>query len=427
MVPTPFAINDDKWPLLAVLTWIATRSLKFAEAFAGGEIGNADSQLALARQRGGMPPGVTLGDAFRGLCEKIDANEIHGQATKLKWVVPLEQEHFAPTEYFSLAHPPERFEGCDFRPQELLNSNRVDDPPPLQLNDFVFHDRDCLTPKGSGYGWPNPDGSRTRWSWQGAIVPRDDVLRLWPDWSFVAAWKKAKAEVWSPPKNLSPDWLNNLSPGQYVYLAEVVNLLASGRSRLPFESNPIEEMAARFRAGRTLAEAAQRVEVTLCGRSASRLPHYRNGLRRVSHLSKIDLESCAVLTPVIDGARDWLGPMQFADEYAEHGQSTESVTFVGVTVDRESLRCWLAELAGKPAPRRGPKPKFEWAAIEVEAARLMDHHGDFSPDDAEWDAQARLEKKLLAFCSERYGREPSLTQLRKHVGEVLTRWRAKKR
>lgn len=97
---------------------------------------------------------------------------------------------------------------------------------PLHLRDFVFHDGDCMTPKGRGYGSPNPNGSRIRWSWRGAIFARDDLFTLWPDWPCFVAWKKAKAQSWRPPKNLSPAWLNNISPGRYISLSEVTNLLA---------------------------------------------------------------------------------------------------------------------------------------------------------------------------------------------------------
>jgi hypothetical protein len=313
MAPTPFSADDDQWPLVAALTWIATRSLKFIEAYAGRGIDDADALLALAREGSGMPPGVTLGEAFDALCGKIDVNQIQGLARTTKWVVRRERE-------------------------------------------------------------------------QDATIPRDEVLRLWPDSSCVAAWKKAKTQVWRPPTNLSLDWLNNLSPGQYCSVAEVVDLLAFGPDRAPLESNEIEEMAARFRAGLALAEAARSGKVTLLGCPAIRLPHYRNGglVDGVADPQpiKIDPEYCADLTLVIDGERDWLGPMSYADEYAERGRSIESVTFVDVTVHRDSFRRWLAELADKAAPRkRGPRPKFDWAAIEAKAARLMDHHGDFSSED----------------------------------------------
>jgi hypothetical protein len=353
MAPTPFSTDDDQWPLVAALTWIATRSLKFTEAFASREIDDADALLALAREGGDMPPGVTLGKAFDALCREIDANKIPGLARTAKSVVRREQE-------------------------------------------------------------------------QDARIPRNDILRLWPDWPCVTAWKKAKTQAWRPPTNLSPDWLNNFSRGQYVSAAEVVDLLAFGPDRASPDFNKIEEMAARFRAGRALAEAAQSVKVTLVGRPAFRLPHHRNGgfVDGVADKRpiKIDPASCADLTVVIDGERDWLGPTRYADEYPERGQSIKSVTFIDVTVHRESLRRWLAELADKAGPRkRGRRPKFDWAAIEAEAARLMDHHGDFSPDD-EWNAQARLEEKLLEYCVRQFSREPSLTQIRTRVRSFLNRW-----
>ena len=134
------------------------------------------------------------------------------------------------------------------------------------------------------------------------------------------------------------------------------------------------------------------------------------------------------MTLVIDGARDWIGPKRFADEFPEQGQATESVTFVGVVVHRESLRRWVADLAGKPAPKkRGPKFQFDWSAIEREAIRLMDKHGDFSPLKKNWNTQARLESRLLEFCSQTFAREPSQTQLRTYLGRWLTAWRQKKK
>ena len=105
--------------------------------------------------------------------------------------------------------------------------------PSLQLKDFVFHDVDCLTPKGSGYGSPNPDGSRTRWTWKGVTFARDDVLRLWRDWDCFAAWKQAKAQIWKPPRGFSAEWLNKLPPGQLVSIADVVALLAFGSDLTP--------------------------------------------------------------------------------------------------------------------------------------------------------------------------------------------------
>lgn len=291
----------------------------------------------------------------------------------------------------------------------------------------MFHDVDCLTPKGSGYGSPNPDGSRTRWTWKGVTFARDDVLRLWPDWDCFAAWKHAKAQIWTSPPDLSPDSLNNLPPGQYVSIADVVALLAFGPDLVPIGLKVIEESAARYRAGLALIDVAREAKVTFFGQATFRLPHYPGGLAPVTGLMKIEPEFLRDMTLVIDGARDWIGPRRFADEFPEQGQATESVTFVGVVVHRESLRRWLADLAGRPAPKkRGPKFQFDWSAIEREAIRLMDKHGEFLPFKNNWNTQARLESKLLEFCSRTYPREPSQTQLRTYLGKWLTAWRQKR-
>jgi hypothetical protein len=72
-----FSTDDDQWSLVPALTWIATRSLKFVEAYASREPSDADALLALARVHGGMPPGVNLSEAFQALGQKIDTDAIH--------------------------------------------------------------------------------------------------------------------------------------------------------------------------------------------------------------------------------------------------------------------------------------------------------------------------------------------------------------
>jgi hypothetical protein len=304
-----------------------------------------------------------------------------------------------------------------------MNANRGDGYR-LVLQDFTFHDQDCFTPNGTGYGSPNPDGSRVRWTWTSVMFARKNVLRLWPDWTCFAAWKQARAQAWKPPQDLSPDGLDNLPAGQYVSIAKVVDLLAFGPDLLPIGLNAVEENAARFRAGLALMEAAREAKITLCGHSTFRLPHHPRKFAPVCILAKIEPEAFAEKTLVIDGEPDWIGPTVFADEFPERGQATDSVTFVGVIVHRESLRRWLTHMAGKPTPKkRGPKFSFDWSAIEGEALRLMEKHGDFSPLDPKWNAQARLESQLLEFCSQKFDREPSQTQLRTHVAKWLTLWR----
>ena len=74
----------------------------------------------------------------------------------------------------------------------------------------------------------------------------------------------------------------------------------------------------------------------------------------------------------------------------------------------------------------GPKPDFEWGEIETKCYDLMDDNGDFTPDDPDWDCQARLETALMKFCQETWAREPGASTLREKLPEWLSAWRKRK-
>jgi hypothetical protein len=367
-LPSRFSTDEERWPLVAALTWIATRSLKFAEANVVRDIGAADALLSAGRSSEGVPPGPIFGWAFELLSQKIHGGEIRGRATKLKWTIPHEQEAIEPEEYLSFAPAPEVIEGCDFRPEDLKNSNIVGDPPP-RLADFVFHDGDCLTPKGSGYGSPYPDGSRVRWSWRGVTFGRGDLLRLWPDWPCFAAWKQAKAHEWRPPQTLSPQSLKSISHGKYLPLDEVVKLLAFGPDLLPVGLDAPSVLAARLSAGRALFSAAGDGKVEALGYAVYRVPTLSHHLAHVGTtlLSKIEQAALREMTLVIDGAPDWIGPQKFADEYPERGHARESVGFAGVAIDRDALSRWLTAVLPRQRNKRQPK-----RAVVMEALKKRD-------------------------------------------------------
>src|SRR5208337_3546679 len=134
-VPTLFSADDETWPLMAVLTWIATRSYKFVESFVRRDVFDAQQLLASARQGSGTPNAIGYAEAFQDLSEKIDAKQLRGHATKLRWIVLREDEHSSPEKCFSLAQSVEPFESGDFRPQELRNANVAGDPA-LRVDDF---------------------------------------------------------------------------------------------------------------------------------------------------------------------------------------------------------------------------------------------------------------------------------------------------
>jgi hypothetical protein len=85
-------------------------------------------------------------------------------------------------------------------------------------------------------------------------------------------------------------------------------------------------------------------------------------------------------------------------------------------IDR--ARAQLAPSVGVTGPprRRGAPPKYPWEEMEAKTYLLM----------PVWDAQARLEEKLLKFCYDKTRREPSIGSLRTHLKPWLEIWRSER-
>ena len=74
-----------------------------------------------------------------------------------------------------------------------------------------------------------------------------------------------------------------------------------------------------------------------------------------------------------------------------------------------------------PAARRiGRPPAYDWQAIQKAVVDLMDENGDFSVDDPDWNAQARLEEAL----NDRFG--VGTSALRERLPKFLIDWRKSK-
>ena len=87
------------------------------------------------------------------------------------------------------------------------------------------------------------------------------------------------------------------------------------------------------------------------------------------------------------------------------------------------LKLWPAPAI---AAKRGRKAAFDWIAIERKVVELMDHHGEFSPDDPEWNAQARLETAIIEWCEIQFGITPATATLRPKLAKALKKWRKNK-
>jgi hypothetical protein len=84
------------------------------------------------------------------------------------------------------------------------------------------------------------------------------------------------------------------------------------------------------------------------------------------------------------------------------------------------------ELSNKLRQKPGPKPDFSWEKAEAKCYELMDYHDDFTPDDPEWDCQARLEEELMTFFQDTDGRQPAPSTLRERLPAWLSTWRERK-
>jgi hypothetical protein len=88
-------------------------------------------------------------------------------------------------------------------------------------------------------------------------------------------------------------------------------------------------------------------------------------------------------------------------------------------VNTASLQKWL-----KGERKRGGRPaSYDWSAFEAEAISVLEDRGDFSPAlEPTW-RQSSLEAYMAEWCREQCGKEPSETQVRKHVQTALEKFR----
>jgi hypothetical protein len=80
----------------------------------------------------------------------------------------------------------------------------------------------------------------------------------------------------------------------------------------------------------------------------------------------------------------------------------------------------------EPAPTKnlGGHPRIVTRdKIDAEVFRLMNEKGEFCADNPEWNAKARLEEAIAAFCESLTGARPSETTCKDYLKEPLQRWR----
>jgi hypothetical protein len=268
---------EDRWSPVEVLVWIATRSRRFMDALMGLPLSSVEDRLWRLQSENHSPHPMILSNALHAFREEVERGRIDG----LEWTLPRAKDGTI----------------CMFN-----------------VNEFALMDI----------------------SFRAA-----DVLRTWPDWPATLAWNAAKTRPWQAPRGISKVWIRSLPAGDYLPIADVVDLVAFGPAKMAIGLSDIDEHAAQLRAGIAIINAAIESRIKLAGTPCERLQTHPHLLRQTGHRIAIGSETLHDLIPVPFGGRDWLGPRRYADEYAEIGHAPYSVSFCGVMVERTPLLKWL--------------------------------------------------------------------------------------
>jgi hypothetical protein len=271
------SLEEDQWSPVQVLIWIATRSRRFMDALRGLPLSIAEDRLWRLQSENHSPHPMNLSNALLAFREEVERGRIDG----LEWKLPRAKDGTI----------------CKFNVHELA----------VMAISF------------------------------GAA----DVRRSWPDWPPALAWNAAKARPWQAPRGVSKVWMRSLPAGDYLLFADVVALVAFGPAKMAIGLSDIDEHAAQLRAGIAIINAAIESRIKLVGTPCERLQTHPHLVHQTGHRIAIRSETLHDLIPVPFGGRDWIGPRRYADDYAEIGHASHSVSFCGVMVERTSLLKWL--------------------------------------------------------------------------------------
>ena len=108
----------------------------------------------------------------------------------------------------------------------------------------------------------------------------------------------------------------------------------------------------------------------------------------------------------------------------DHGFDTDADA-----IDRGALEAAIAKAfpqSVRPANKGGRPPAVDWDVVKEKAIRLMEYHGEFGADSPEWNAQARLEDALEAFCETKFKERPGKSTIQRRLKHWLNEWRKSK-
>lgn len=320
-----FSTDDERWPYIAVLVWIATRNFRATISEAARDFKWADSNIASYRVHYPWPGDQrdSLASTKVKLSRALEAGELTGRATRLarEWFIDGREKKGILSQKLTA--------DCAFPPVEergLL----------LGLLDAPHPDSEALLYQPLG------EGRSHSVDWRGLTFAREDILRLWPEHPQAVAHRLARARPWSPPDDVSESSLVALPVGKRAPLDSVVELLAFGPRGAPAGMQEAESIAERMRAAYALLLAAREEVVALWGTPAIGLSNGRpeaSGPRAKIKPAEFDNDALAL-------SHQWessLGAESVAANFSARGAATEGLLWFGVTVERDSLGRWLAQ------------------------------------------------------------------------------------
>jgi hypothetical protein len=317
-----FSTDDERWPYMAVLVWIATRSFQITEKQALRTFLWVDGILALKKADVGYWPLIdSATNAKLKLSDALTAGDLSGRATNFTY----EGKSSPSFELFSKDTEAD----CEF--------------PPAEDRGLLRKLEDCGYAPGL---LEKPiKGQARAVEWRDLTFARADVLRLWPEHPQAIAYRLANATRWTPPDVFDKASLDMLPDGERVAFSPVVNLLAFGQLETPADLPEPEMIAERMRATYALLAAARDARVELWGTPAARRVHPAYALepagpRRRIEPAEFDNDALALSHQCESG----LGTNFVAANYPTYGFAPGAVNWIDVTVDRKSLVDWIGSI-----------------------------------------------------------------------------------
>lgn len=324
-----FSVEDDRWPYLAVLVWIATRSDEITRREAGRSyLKWADENLAMLRSGvGGIfpPRGPSIFEAKDLLADALDRG-LRGVATRVEVSAKARDAsssiaRFHPWE--SVRETP--IEGVLFPPEDSRSVFRT----------LIDSGSEGRAPTLIGEATDDDTTSfRTQINWRELTFAREDVLRLWPEHPQSIAYRRSLEQPWATLPPFDQGAIAALKAPR----APLESVLDGMTHAQAHAQGSVEALAERMRAVNWLFDRACVGDIEIFGTSRE------TGERGCINPEQFDNGALA-LAPSRTNA---IGGANVLAHFSKLGGSPDGAKWCDVTVDLGKLRSLVTLRATVP-------------------------------------------------------------------------------